>query len=164
MPLDLPTDGRTTAFRALIEYLKADPTLAAVVDPQPIAWKSWEGREGTEDEALKPGPDVCPWVRLTPSADDASILATGTYSMPILITIEIATHGLDVADSFNLWGAIERALIAAEAEDVLAPSGIRCIEVIKPCFGIPDPTDQDVEMIVPEPGQIRLDYYPEFET
>ena len=145
--LTLPEDDRTIVFREFCYMLQDDPDLFEV-----LTWVTWEGEPG-ESEA--PTPEVCPWVRLTPMADESGRRTSERFSAPMLITIETAVEGSDVADSINLWGAIETAIFTW-VQEALADFGVAWIEVLKPTYGIPEPNKASEEIIYPEPGQVRL--------
>lgn len=108
--LALARSAHEVAFTSLVAWLRADQPLARAVR----TWRVWDGDKGSD--VLPASAAQLPWVRLTPEPGPIEPFTFGSlgrsWRVPLVVAIEAAVPGSDVADSMRLWGAIFDCLLA----------------------------------------------------
>lgn len=117
MPLALDTTAAATAFRGIIDLLKADAKLAPVVT-------TWTEAKGVPGEWKAPTRTEMPAVRLAGTPGAVRRVSTRTVIHPLIVSVEVYIEGTDRTDLLNLWGAIAEVLIPREAVRLLALRGV----------------------------------------
>jgi hypothetical protein len=107
--LKLKDGPRSIVYMAIVDALKASPTLKATIHPD--GWRTYTDEPNND---TPPGEDTLPAIEVLPFGSAASPESPIAQFSPLGIQINIATEGLDVRDLLNLWGAVEAALFPGD--------------------------------------------------
>lgn len=104
----LPDSPRTKVFRAMVQILKASPTLGSVIKPG--ALRSWAG---DSHDTIEFSWSLAPAIRLTPANGPEQFWSPNAMLGDLLVNCEMLVAGTCVDDVANLWWAIEKAFYPA---------------------------------------------------
>jgi hypothetical protein len=112
--LDLPDGIRSTVYMVIVETLKNDRTLKAIVHPD--GWRTYSDEDGND---APPSSDTLPSIEILPYGAAARPASIVSQDAPMLMQLSVATAGLDVRDLLNLWEAVEAALWKGDGTSTL---------------------------------------------
>ena len=106
-----------TLFRKIVSLVENDPIIKSNVRPTSI--RSWKPGDQASDQPF--GSGMLPALRLTPSGfSDTQWYSPDSQIGNLIIDVEMATEGLDIADPINLWFAIERVFFPVDRNATIA--------------------------------------------
>lgn len=106
MPLNIPTDARTAAFKAIVNRLKTDGVLKAVIKKWSAMPMAVPGLKASDMPYMQIGVSAGPISVGSPSKHNTVLVVTLDYAVPSAGTDEESAW----ADIINLYGQIEKAV------------------------------------------------------
>jgi hypothetical protein len=161
--LGIPDGIRSTVYMVVIDTLKQDPTLQAIIHPD--GWRTYSNEDG--DDA-PPSTDTLPSIEILPFGAAAQPGSIVTQQSPLLLQVSVATAGLDVRDLLNLWEAVEAALfpgdgtsslraqMVAELQMLNRKGDASCIRLLAPAIKASEAGLNDRNMVATGTLQIDL--------
>lgn len=111
--LKVPACAHSRVFRRIDETIRRNATAAR-------AFKTILSWTGSDDDAVDPAPDLCPFLRMSPGEGGDEWYGPASFESILSIDCELAVLGSNAEDGMDLLQVVRRALYPADAAAGLA--------------------------------------------